>query len=345
MLPCGRDEGTALFRLALILEAVAVVECESQDGMETGPEDLSRMPEANSPRRTPQNVPYQDLPHLVNADGQYLFCRYWKPSGTPKALIFVSHGAGEHCGRYDELAQMLKGLDMMVFAHDHVGHGQSEGERMVVSDFQVFVRDVLQHVDTVQKDHPGVPVFLLGHSMGGAISILAAAERPTHFSGMVLISPLVLASPESASTFKVLAAKVLNLVLPNMSLGRIDSSVLSRNKSEVDLYDSDPLICRAGVKVCFGIQLMNAVSRVERAMPKLTLPFLLLQGSADRLCDSKGAYLLMESSRSQDKTLKMYEGAYHVLHKELPEVTNSVLHEINVWVSHRIATTGAGCPP
>lgn len=324
---------------------MAVVECESQDGMETGPEDLGRMPEASSPRRTPQNVPYRDLPHLVNADGQYLFCRYWKPSGTPKALIFVSHGAGEHCGRYDELAQMLKGLDMLVFAHDHVGHGQSEGERMVVSDFQVFVRDVLQHVDTVQKDYPEVPVFLLGHSMGGAISILAAAERPTHFSGMVLISPLVLANPESASTLKVLAAKVLNLVLPNMSLGRIDSSVLSRNKSEVDQYDSDPLICRTGVKVCFGIQLMNAVSRVERAMPKLTLPFLLLQGSADRLCDSKGAYLLMESSRSQDKTLKMYEGAYHVLHKELPEVTNSVLHEINTWVSHRIAVAGAGCPP
>lgn len=310
-----------------------------------GPKDPGRMPEASSPRRTPQNVPYQDLPHLVNADGQYLFCRYWKPSGTPKALIFMSHGAGEHCGRYDELAQMLKGLDMLVFAHDHVGHGQSEGERMVVSDFQVFVRDLLQHVDTIQKDYPEVPIFLLGHSMGGAISILAAAERPTHFSGMVLISPLVLANPESASTLKVLAAKLLNFVLPNMTLGRIDSSVLSRNKSEVDLYNSDPLICRAGVKVCFGIQLLNAVSRVERAMPRLTLPFLLLQGSADRLCDSKGAYLLMESSRSQDKTLKMYEGAYHVLHKELPEVTNSVLHEINTWVSHRIAVAGAGCPP
>ncbi|KAL1791214.1 monoglyceride lipase [Sigmodon hispidus] len=303
------------------------------------------MPETNSPRRTPQNVPYQDLPHLVNEDGQYLFCRYWKPSGTPKALIFVSHGAGEHCGRYDELAQMLKGLNMLVFAHDHVGHGQSEGERMVVSDFHVFVRDVLQHVDTIQKDYPGVPVFLLGHSMGGAISILAAAERPSVFFGLVLISPLVFVNPESASTFKVLAAKVLNLVLPNMSLGRINSSVLSRNKSEVDLYDSDPLICHAGVKVCFGIQLLNAISRVERAMPKLTLPFLLLQGSADQLCDSKGAYMLMESSRSQDKTLKIYEGAYHVLHKELPEVTNSVFHEINTWLSHRTAVTGARCPP
>ncbi|XP_062056079.1 monoglyceride lipase [Lepus europaeus] len=303
------------------------------------------MPEESSPRRTPQSLPYQDLPHLVNADGQYLFCRYWKPTGTPKALVFVSHGAGEHCGRYEELAQMLVGLQLLVFAHDHVGHGQSQGERMVVSDFHVFVRDVLQHVDLVQKDHPGIPVFLLGHSMGGAIAILTAAERPAHFSGMVLISPLVLASPESATTFKVLAAKVLNLVLPNLSLGPIDSSVLSRNKTEVDLYNADPLICRAGLKVCFGIQLLNAVSRVERALPKLTLPFLLLQGSADRLCDSKGAYLLMELAKSQDKTLKIYEGAYHVLHKELPEVTNSVFHEINMWVSQRTAAAGTGSPP
>ncbi|XP_065741401.1 monoglyceride lipase isoform X3 [Phocoena phocoena] len=283
--------------------------------METGPEDPLRMPEESSPRRTPQSVPYQDLPHLVNADGQYLFCRYWKPSGTPRALVFVSHGAGEHCGRYDELARMLVGLELLVFAHDHVGHGQSEGERMVVSDFQVFIRDVLQHVDVVQKDHPGLPIFLLGHSMGGAITILTAAERPGHFSGMVLISPLVLANPESATTFKV------------------------------DIYNTDPLICRAGLKVCFGTQLLNAVSRVERALPKLTLPFLLLQGSADRLCDSRGAYLLMESAKSQDKTLKIYEGAYHILHKELPEVTNSVFREINTWVSQRTAATGTGSPP
>ncbi|XP_037659147.1 monoglyceride lipase isoform X2 [Choloepus didactylus] len=329
------------------------------------------MPEESSPRRTPQNVPYQDLPHLVNADGQYLFCKYWKPKGAPKALMFVSHGAGEHCGRYEELAQMLIGLGLLVFAHDHVGHGQSEGERMVVSDFHVFIRDALQHVDLMEKDHPGLPIFLLGHSMGGAIAILTAAERPSYFSGMILISPLVLANPESATTFKdppkslhesidramrtvvskmplpswVLVAKVLNFVLPNMSLGPIDSSVISRNKTEVDNYNTDPLICRAGLKVCFSIQLLNAVSRVERALPKLTLPFLLLQGSADRLCDSKGAYLLMESAKSQDKTLKIYEGAYHVLHKELPEVANSVFREISMWVSQRTAAAGAGSPP
>ncbi|XP_004875336.2 monoglyceride lipase isoform X4 [Heterocephalus glaber] len=288
-----------------------------------GVEDPSRMPEEGSPRQRLQNNPVPDFPHLLNADGQYLFCQYWKPSRPPKALVFVSHGAGEHCGRYDDLARMLMELDLLAFAHDHVGHGRSDGERLVVSDFQIFVRDVLHHVDTMQKDYPGLPVFLLGHSMGGAIAILAAAERPGHFAGMALIAPLVLPSPESATTFKVLAAKVLNLVLPNLSLGAVDFNILSRNREE----------------------LLNAVSRVERGMPKLTLPFLLLQGSDDHLCDNKGAYLLMDGAKSQDKTLKVYEGAYHMLHKELPEVTNSVFHEINMWFSQRTAETGARCPP
>uniref|UniRef100_H0UZY9 Monoglyceride lipase n=1 Tax=Cavia porcellus TaxID=10141 RepID=H0UZY9_CAVPO len=259
-----------------------------------------------------------------------------------RALVFVSHGAGEHCGRYEDLAQMLVGLDLLAFAHDHVGHGRSDGERLMVSDFHVFVRDVLQHVDTMHKDYPGLPIFLLGHSMGGAISILAASERPGFFAGMALISPLVLTSPESATTFKVFAAKVLNLVLPNLSLGAIDPNILSRNKEEVESYNSDPLVHHGGLRVSFGIQLLNAVSRVERGMHKLTLPFLLLQGSEDHLCDSKGAYLLMDGAKSQDKTLKIYEGAYHILHRELPEVTNSVFHEIHMWFSQR---TGGRCPP
>ncbi|XP_012924941.1 monoglyceride lipase isoform X5 [Heterocephalus glaber] len=273
-----------------------------------GVEDPSRMPEEGSPRQRLQNNPVPDFPHLLNADGQYLFCQYWKPSRPPKALVFVSHGAGEHCGRYDDLARMLMELDLLAFAHDHVGHGRSDGERLVVSDFQIFVRDVLHHVDTMQKDYPGLPVFLLGHSM-------------------------------------VLAAKVLNLVLPNLSLGAVDFNILSRNREEVENYNSDPLVYHGGLKVSFCTQLLNAVSRVERGMPKLTLPFLLLQGSDDHLCDNKGAYLLMDGAKSQDKTLKVYEGAYHMLHKELPEVTNSVFHEINMWFSQRTAETGARCPP
>ncbi|XP_050814486.1 monoglyceride lipase isoform X3 [Gopherus flavomarginatus] len=268
------------------------------------------MPEENSPRRSPQNIPYQDLPHMVNADGQYLFCRYWKPATTPRALVFIAHGAGEHCGRYDDLAQMLTGLNLFVFAHDHVGHGQSEGDRMVVSDFHVFIRDSLQHIELMRKDHPDLPVFILGHSMGGAISILTACERPTEFSGLVLISPLVVASPEAATPIKV------------------------------ESYTSDPLVYHGGMKISFVIQLMNAIAKIERSLPKLTLPILVLHGLPDKLCDIKGSYLLMDTVQSQDKTLKVYDEAYHALHKELPEVSTAVFKEILTWIGQKVSAAG-----
>ncbi|XP_017588002.1 PREDICTED: monoglyceride lipase isoform X2 [Corvus brachyrhynchos] len=252
----------------------------------------SRMPEESSPKRSPQNIPYKDLPHIINADGQYLFCRYWKPAASPRALVFIAHGAGEHCGRYDDLAQKLTGLNLFVFAHDHVGHGQSEGDRMVVSDFHVFIRDSLQHIDLMKKEHPELPVLILGHSM-------------------------------------VFAAKVLNFVLPNLSLGSIDPNAISRNKKEMESYTSDPLVYHGGMKVSFVIQLMNAIARIERALPKLTLPILI-----------RGSYLLMDTVQSQDKTLKVYEEAYHALHKELPEVSTSVFTEILTWIGQKVSAAG-----
>ncbi|XP_054694473.1 monoglyceride lipase isoform X3 [Grus americana] len=221
-----------------------------------------------------------------------------------------------------------------------VGHGQSEGDRMVVSDFHVFIRDSLQHIDLMKKEHPELPILILGHSMGGAISILTASERPSEFSGMLLISPLVVASPEVATPIKVFAAKVLNFVLPNLSLGSIDPNAISRNKKEMESYTSDPLVYHGGMKVSFVIQLMNAIARIERALPKLTLPILVLHGSSDKLCDIKGSYLLMDTVQSQDKTLKVYEEAYHALHKELPEVSTSVFTEILTWIGQKVSAAG-----
>ncbi|XP_030062052.1 monoglyceride lipase [Microcaecilia unicolor] len=306
------------------------------------PGSASRMPEDSWARLSPQGVAYKELPHITNADGQHLFCRYWKPHSSPRALAFVAHGAGEHCGRYDELAQMLTGLKFFVFAHDHVGHGQSEGERMVVSDFQVFIRDSLQHIDLMKQEHPGLPIFIFGHSMGGAISILTVSERPSDFAGLVLISPLVLPNPQTATSFKVFAAKVLNHLLPNFSVGSIDPNTISRNKREVEAYITDPLVYHGGMKVCFGMQLLNASARVGKALPDISLPVLLLHGTDDRLCDIKGSYHMMETVPSQEKILKVYDKAYHVLHKELPEVSNAVFREIETWLADKMVTSAEG---
>ncbi|XP_018409448.1 PREDICTED: monoglyceride lipase isoform X1 [Nanorana parkeri] len=295
------------------------------------------MPEDGAPDASPPGAPEKGPQHYVNQDGQKIFCRYWKPEAPPRALVFVAHGAGEHCGRYDDLAQLFTSLNLLVFSHDHVGHGQSNGDRMIVSDFHVYVRDSLQHVDLMRKEHPDVPLFICGHSMGGAISILMANERPAdEFSGLILISPLVVPNPESASSFKVFAAKILNHVLPNFTLGGIDPNCLSRNKQEVECYVTDPLVYHGGLKVSFGVQLLNATARVEKALPHFKLPLILFHGTADKLCDFKGSQFMMDTVPSEDKTLKVYENAFHVLHKELPEVTNAVFQEIKSWMLQRL---------
>ncbi|XP_061760852.1 monoglyceride lipase isoform X1 [Nerophis ophidion] len=305
----------------------------------------SSMPEPGvSPRRSPQGVPYSDLQHIVNADGQHLFCRYWEPTGPPRALVLIVHGAGEHCGPYHEIARRLKEMSLLVFAHDHVGHGQSEGDRMVIKDFQVYIRDSLQHIDLMKSRHPNLPVFILGHSMGGAIAILTACERPTDFAGVVLIAPMVQMNPGSATPFKVFVAKILNHMLPSLSLGSIESKWVSRDQKQVEAYDNDELNFHGGLRVSFGMQLMGAVARIERTIPTIGWPFLLLHGDADNLCDIRGSRLMFEKSPSSDKKLKVYEGGYHALHQDLPEVAESVLRELTGWVRERLPDNTSSSP-
>ncbi|AGJ92280.1 monoglyceride lipase [Vaccinia virus] len=72
---------------------------------------------------------------MFNLDNDYIYCKYWKPRKYPKALVFISHGAGKHSGRYDELAENISSLGILVFSHDHIGHGRSNGEKMMIDDF------------------------------------------------------------------------------------------------------------------------------------------------------------------------------------------------------------------
>ncbi|XP_060737219.1 monoglyceride lipase isoform X2 [Tachysurus vachellii] len=294
------------------------------------------MPEAEGSCRTPQGVPYSDLPHIINADGLHLFCRYWEPEAPPKALVFVAHGAGEHCSGYADVAQTLTQHSLFVFSHDHVGHGQSEGERMNIKNFQIYIRDCLQHIDLIRTRYPSLPVFILGHSMGGAISILTVCERPQDFAGVVLIAPMIQMNPESATPFKVFLAKVLNHMAPGLSIGSIDPKLVSRDPKQVQAYESDELVYHGGLRVSFGMQLMAASSRIATELPNISWPFLLLHGTADKLCDIRGSHLMHNQAKSTDKKIKVYDGAYHALHHELPETAESVLQEVITWIIERL---------
>ncbi|CAL4130043.1 unnamed protein product, partial [Meganyctiphanes norvegica] len=134
-----------------------------------------------------------------------------------RALVFMSHGFAEYLAWYEELAQRFAAEGILAFGHDHVGHGRSGGTRCHVNSIMDYVMDVLQHCDDVTKQHPGLPLFLLGHSMGGMIAVRTAMERPDYFKGVVLMGPLLVPNPTEATPIMKFLAKLVSRVLPQIS--------------------------------------------------------------------------------------------------------------------------------
>ena len=121
----------------------------------------------------------------LGSDNTY-FVTYWKPKEMkkPKGLVFICHGFADYFGQcYDGIAESLVQRGYLVFGHDHIGHGRSTGERAIVKNIDEYVTPVLAHVKKVQNDYNGeLPLSIVGHSMGGLISVYAAISEPNLFT-------------------------------------------------------------------------------------------------------------------------------------------------------------------
>ena len=117
----------------------------------------------------------------------------WLPKTEPLALVYISHGYGEHMGYYHPLGEALANAGLAAFGHDHEGHGISGGERVNIENFQHFVDDLFQDCQSKKQDHQNknLPMFVFGHSMGGLITLMLVLQKPNYFRGMVLSGPLI----------------------------------------------------------------------------------------------------------------------------------------------------------
>ena len=118
------------------------------------------------------------------ADGVSLFSMDAPVVGA-KGIVYIVHGIGEHIGRYTHVAQYLNGRGYAVFGHDHRGHGRSDGERVYFDSFDIPVRDLKARIDVVKAAHPGLPVFIYGHSMGSLIATLFMEKHQDMVRGWI----------------------------------------------------------------------------------------------------------------------------------------------------------------
>jgi acylglycerol lipase len=264
--------------------------------------------------------------------GINVFCQSCHPEGGPRAVLLIVHGLAEHSGRYQHVAEHLAGLGYAVYALDHRGHGQSGGVRSDVIRFEDYLADLKTFLDAVKGREPGRQVFLIGHSMGGAIVTLFAARYGGDFDGLITSGASVQVGG-NVSPLLVGLSKIIAALAPRLPTVPLDAEAVSRDPEVVARYRSDPLNYLGKVRARTGAQLLRAARLIAAELPHITLPVLILHGTADRLTDPAGSQMIYDGVSSADKTLKFYDGLYHEIFNE-PE-QKQVLADVAAWLEAR----------
>jgi alpha-beta hydrolase superfamily lysophospholipase len=235
-----------------------------------------------------------------------LSVRVWEHP-APARVVVLSHGYGEHIGRYEHVAAALVERGAAVYGPDHLGHGESDGERVLIGDFERVVDDLHAVVRLARERHPDLPVVLVAHSMGGLVGARYAQRHGDELAGLVLSAPVLGLAPVLAGWLET----------PELPEDPIDVSVLSRDAAVCDAYANDPMVWHGGWKRPTLEALKRANEAVDAGPGFGDLPVLYIHGAADELVPMALAQPAVERLKGEDFTERVVPEARHETLNEL----------------------------
>ena len=271
---------------------------------------------------------------LATGEGFDLFWRSWVPQ-EPLASLLIVHGLAEHSGRYERTASHFAGRGLACYALDLRGHGESGGRRVHVDRFEDYLADVDAAGGLVRKNHPGLPFFALGHSMGGLIVILRALDHPDGLDGVVVSSPLLAPHPSAEpSAVTRLASGLLSKLAPRMLISSgLDTSALSHDTAVVEAYVNDPLVS-SRVSARWFTSMMQATAKARGEAPGLKVPMLLMQSGDDRLVAPDATRIWAGAAPQDLVEFEWWDGFYHEMFNEPGR--ELVLARVDDWLGRRV---------
>ncbi len=289
----------------------------------------------SDPHRVPQHPP--DLEwhgirrtetHATGSTGHLLFRRAWLPE-TPQRVVVLVHGYAEHSGRYEHVGSQLASAGCAVHAYDQQGHGKSGGIRCHVRSFEHLLDDLEDFLATVRAEHTSLPVFAVGHSMGGLVVAAYACQRAPNIAG-IATSGAALALSENISRRRILCARLLRWPAPRLSLASgIDPETLSRDPAVVRAYLEDPLVHQR-LTTSLACEMFSAMERTASSAAQVRIPMLLLHGEDDRVCPVSGSRDFFDRLLVPSRRLRTYPGLRHEIFNEPERV--AVLDDLIDWI-------------
>lgn len=275
--------------------------------------------------------------YLKRDKGRKLFLRTWKPDNTGtelKGVILIAHGYAEHSDRYSYTAEFFTKKSFAVYAPDHYGHGRSEGIKADVPDFRIFVEDLLSVLSKIQDTEKDIPVFLLGHSMGGAIATILASKEETNLKGLIL-SAASIRIDGGVSNFVKSISKVIAFLAPYLPLVNFAVEGISRDPEVIKAYKEDSYNYNGKVRARMGREMLRSEELItEQLLSKIVVPTLILHGEKDPLVNPECSQIIYSNISSKDKEMKLLDHLYHEILNE-PE-KDEVLNTIGNWLDTRI---------
>jgi alpha-beta hydrolase superfamily lysophospholipase len=268
---------------------------------------------------------------IDSTKGVKIFVRSWHPNSMLRAVVVICHGVNSHGGQYTWVGQQFAAAGLAAYALDLRGRGKSDGERFYVEDVADYVSDLANVVKLAKSRHPGVPVFLLGHSAGGVVSSVYVLENQAELTGFICES---FAFQVPAPGFALAAIKGLSHIAPRLPVLRLKNEDFSRDPKAVEALNSDPLTANEVQPAITVAALVRADERLREEFPAITLPVLIMHGTDDKATVCHGSQFFHQTVGSQDKTLKLYEGHYHDLLNDIGK--EAVMADVVGWIDSRV---------
>jgi alpha-beta hydrolase superfamily lysophospholipase len=267
---------------------------------------------------------------MVQGKGGRLFVRSLRPVGKARGVVLLVHGFNSHSGYYAWVADRLVASGLAAYAVDLRGRGQSDGERFFVESMEDYVHDVETLAAIAREREPGLPVFVLGHSAGGVVACVYALEHQSELAGLVCES---FAYQVPAPDLALAVLKGLSHIAPHAHVLKLENKDFSRDPGAVQAMNEDKLIANEVQPTQTVAAMVRADERLEKEIPLLKLPVLILHGTLDKATKPAGSQRFYDRSGSKDKTLKLYEGHFHDLLNDVGR--EEVMEDITGWIAAR----------